>query len=260
MKTYLAGPMRGIPEWNFPEFFRAQKFLESCGHEVRNPAKNDVEGGLDVSDYPNLPEWFTVEAALTWDFAQIIETKNIVLLEGWESSSGAAKELRVAEDVGAQAWLLIGEQYRAVDYDTIRAMQKAVGGVNFHKTTVAEGVNAMRTFETGATRNVDDTKLDYEGFIHPAVTKCYAEYLNKHRIQADGGVRASDNWQHGIPLDVYAKSGTRHFEDFRLKHRGLDGDPEYTLRETLCAILFNVNGYLFEELVAEGEAERPKEG
>ena len=42
--------------------------------------------------------------------------------------------------------------------------------------------NKIRTFETGATRDTELGKLDYEGFLSPTVLKAYAEYLNKHRV------------------------------------------------------------------------------
>lgn len=107
----------------------------------------------------------------------------------------------------------------------------------------------MREFTTGATRDTDDTKLDYEGFLSPAVIKRYAQYLNKHRVQADGQVRDSDNWQKGIPQDVYMKSMFRHFMDVWGQHRGEVGED--TLQESLCAVIFNASGYLFELLREE---------
>ena len=64
-------------------------------------------------------------------------------------------------------------------------------------------MNEMREFETGATRDTNDGKLDFEGFLSPLALVRYAEYMNKNRIQADGKVRASDNWQKGIPREVY---------------------------------------------------------
>ena len=111
----------------------------------------------------------------------------------------------------------------------------------------------MRQFDTGATRDTDQGKLDFEGFLSPAVLERFAEYMNKHRHQADGQVRDSDNWQKGIPQVAYMKSGWRHFFDWWTLHRmslnaPLTGAGEEHLEETLCAILFNVQGYLFEHL------------
>jgi hypothetical protein len=51
----------------------------------------------------------------------------------------------------------------------------------------------MRTFKTGATRNDDSNKLDFEGFLSPTALEHFAEYMNKNRVQADGNIRDSDN-------------------------------------------------------------------
>lgn len=104
----------------------------------------------------------------------------------------------------------------------------------------------MRVFETGATRNVDNNKLDYEGFLSPLALERYAQYLHKHRFQADGKIRESDNWQKGIPFNVYMKSLWRHFMDLWKLHRGFRADED--IEEALCAILFNAQGYLHEYL------------
>lgn len=104
----------------------------------------------------------------------------------------------------------------------------------------------MREFTTGATRNNDTDKFDYEGFISPLVLERYAAYMHKHRLQADGNLRDSDNWQKGIPLEAYVKSGWRHFMDWWKEHRGLPTSEG--LEEALCALLFNVQGYLHETL------------
>lgn len=110
----------------------------------------------------------------------------------------------------------------------------------------------MRQFETGATRDDEEGKLDYEGFSSPLVERRFAEYMHEHRKQADGKLRDSDNWQKGIPITAYMKSMKRHVEDFWLMHRryiaGEDIDDK-AMQDLLCAIRFNVNGYLHELLV-----------
>ena len=104
----------------------------------------------------------------------------------------------------------------------------------------------MREFETGATRDSDEGKLDFEGFLSPSVLKRYAEYMHKNRVQSDGNLRPSDNWQKGIPQDAYMKSMWRHFFSVWEAHR-LDSNDEQ-LETDLCALMFNVMGYLHEEL------------
>lgn len=102
----------------------------------------------------------------------------------------------------------------------------------------------MREFETGATRDVDDGKLDYEGFLSPIVLRRYAEYMHRHRVQTNGQLRDSDNWQKGIPVSAYMKSMWRHFIDVWTLYR-LKGSV-FEIEEALCAMLFNVQGMLHE--------------
>lgn len=103
----------------------------------------------------------------------------------------------------------------------------------------------MRVFDSGATRDSDDNKHDYEGFLSPLVIERFGEYMTKHRKQADGRLRDSDNWQKGIPKDAYAKSLWRHFLSFWKAHRGYKDED---IEESLCAMLFNIQGYLHEKL------------
>jgi hypothetical protein len=104
----------------------------------------------------------------------------------------------------------------------------------------------IRRFNSGATRDIDNDKIDYEGFLSPLVLQAFGEYMNKHRYQSNGAVRDSDNWQKGIPKDVYMKSALRHIHDLWMEHR------KYKSRDgidsALGGLLFNVMGYWFELL------------
>lgn len=104
----------------------------------------------------------------------------------------------------------------------------------------------MREFSTGATRDNEENKNDYEGFLSPLVIRAYGDYMHKHRKQADGKLRASDNWQKGIPREAYISSAWRHFLDWWLEHRG--HRSREGLKDALCGLLFNVMGYLHEVL------------
>lgn len=104
----------------------------------------------------------------------------------------------------------------------------------------------MRQFETGATRDSDNQKIDYEGFLSPLVLERFGRYMHQHRLQADGRLRDSDNWQKGIPRTAYMKSAWRHFVDWWHGHRGARTREQ--LEEALCATIFNAQGYLHELL------------
>ena len=105
----------------------------------------------------------------------------------------------------------------------------------------------IRTFDTGANRDTDEGKLDYEAFLSPLVLERYAEYLHMHRMASDGTIREGDNWQKGVPLDTYMKSCWRHFIEMWKIHRGWLGKDEM-IDWAICGVLFNAMGYLHEVL------------
>lgn len=120
----------------------------------------------------------------------------------------------------------------------------------------------MREFESGATRDDDDGKLEHWGFASAVVEKRYSEYMHTHRIQADGKLRASNNWTKGIPSEAYKHSLSRHLNDLRLI---LEGFPELAedadLETVLCAVKFNVDGLLYETIKQRlPQADEPARG
>ena len=106
-----------------------------------------------------------------------------------------------------------------------------------------------RTFDTGANRDSDEGKLDYESYLSPLVLQRYAEYMHKHNQMGDGTRREGDNWQKGMPLNVYMKSMWRHFMEVWKYHRSVNCFLIKSLEDALCGVLFNASGYLHEILV-----------
>lgn len=109
----------------------------------------------------------------------------------------------------------------------------------------------IRLFDTGATRDSDDSKFDFEGYLSPLVLERFAEYMTKHRKQSDGSLRDSDNWQKGFGpnhKDVCIKSLWRHFMDLWKIHRGREKLAEASLEDTLCAVMFNTMAYFHKVL------------
>ena len=108
-----------------------------------------------------------------------------------------------------------------------------------------------REFTTGANRDSDDDKYDYEGFLSPIVLEAFAAYMHENRKTLDGTYRASDNWQKGIPQDAYIKSAYRHFHDWTKICRNMPV-PEGELGATM-GVLFNVMGWVFERIKTDPE-------
>ena len=105
----------------------------------------------------------------------------------------------------------------------------------------------IRLFDTGATRDTSQDKIEPWGFTSALVEKRFCEYMHEKRIQSDGQLRDSDNWKKGIPVDAYKHSLSRHINDLRLLFEGFPVKAEETDLETvLCAVKFNVDGMLHE--------------
>jgi hypothetical protein len=116
-------------------------------------------------------------------------------------------------------------------------------------THPATGLPVVRIFETGATRSQDKGRDDPEGYLSPLAIQRFCEYMTKHRVQPDGSIRDSDNWQKGIPPATYMKALWRHFLHLWSRYRGWEvTDPMAGAsdEEDLCAIIFNAQGYLHE--------------
>ena len=117
--------------------------------------------------------------------------------------------------------------------------------------TIVSIDNLIRQFETGATRSPDAGRYDPEGFLSPIVIEYFCDYMNRNRIQSDGSIRSSDNWQKGIPTDTYVKGLWRHFLHLWTRHRGYvvqDEKAAANAEDDCCAIIFNASGALFELL------------
>jgi hypothetical protein len=100
VKIYIAGPMTGYPEFNFPAFFAAGERLEQEGWTVFNPAKKDAEkdlAGFATGDAKEaVAKGFDFREAFLWDVSKVIEGDAVYMLRGWQYSPGASGEHAVA--------------------------------------------------------------------------------------------------------------------------------------------------------------------
>jgi Domain of unknown function (DUF4406) len=101
VNVYLAGPMRGYAQFNHPAFDAAAAELRAAGHEVFSPAEHDRNTGLDTTGMQGTDQEMALvpgglRALLAADLAWICANADaIVLLPGWQASSGATAEAAV---------------------------------------------------------------------------------------------------------------------------------------------------------------------
>jgi hypothetical protein len=108
MKIYIAGPMTGYKNWNFPAFFEAEEQLIKLGYEVVNPAHNDgatVQEALESAGSPDAPNnpwrWY-----MRRDLPHVLEVDALCVLPGWQKSKGASLEVTVAKAIGLPIMVL----------------------------------------------------------------------------------------------------------------------------------------------------------
>lgn len=112
-KVYLAGPMSGIPQFNYPMFMSVADKLRELGMEVRNPAEMDDEKtqALAMASTDGSLGSGTWQGETWGDFlsrdVKIVadDVDGVVLLPNWQTSRGARLEAFVALSVQKPVWL-----------------------------------------------------------------------------------------------------------------------------------------------------------
>ena len=86
-RIYIAGPMTGLPELNYPAFHAAAAKLRALGHHVENPAENPK------------PVCGTWHGYMRMSLRQIADCDCLYMLPGWRASRGARIEHGLALDL-----------------------------------------------------------------------------------------------------------------------------------------------------------------
>jgi hypothetical protein len=97
---YLAGPMRGLPEFNFPEFHKQTAWLRANGWQVFSPAERDEADEALNGDWGISAAGKGLDYFMQYDLAAVCQTSAVVVMPGWEESQGARLEASTAVEVG----------------------------------------------------------------------------------------------------------------------------------------------------------------
>lgn len=235
IKVYIAGPMRGIPEFNFPAFDKAAAFGRSLGYEIISPAELDRDHGfnekgcsakVNEQGHNAVVNLNFMRGAAWRDFLAIVgpnpETPGVdavALLPGWENSKGANGELALAKWIGLEV----------LDATTFKPYDFAPKPIQNGEFVLKD--NGDRTkFATGAVRDASANK----GFFH-CLPFIAIERLAK-LYEAGARKYGKDNWKKGIPLSRYVDAYFRH--GFKLSEGWIDEDHA-------AALMWNAVGFMW---------------
>lgn len=111
-RTYIAGPMTGIADLNFPAFHAAAAVQRAAGHDVINPA--EINGGAnELIECANMDP---TQLAMHWqtcmrkDITALMTCDRVVMLDGWTKSRGATLEHHIARALGMEVCEVSGAQ------------------------------------------------------------------------------------------------------------------------------------------------------
>jgi hypothetical protein len=88
-RVYVAGPMTGLKDRNYPAFAAETARLRALGYEVISPAELNV--GVEHEGW---------EACMRRDIAAMLTCDIVQLLPGWLKSRGATVEVNLARELG----------------------------------------------------------------------------------------------------------------------------------------------------------------
>jgi hypothetical protein len=96
--VYIAGPMRGYPELNYPAFHEAAALGRGMNFKIISPAEEDMSFGVS----PSQTEFSSADCRkfAERDVAIIFKCRAVAVLPGWEKSVGATAEVALARWLG----------------------------------------------------------------------------------------------------------------------------------------------------------------
>ncbi|WP_427130333.1 dATP/dGTP diphosphohydrolase domain-containing protein [Pseudarthrobacter sp. S9] len=249
MKIYIAGPMRGLPQFNFPAFDQAASVLESLGHEVFNPADRDRSVGFTtkgMTGNENLAEHgFSLREALHADTRWIsLHADAIAVLPGWEKSTGAKVEVALGRALGIPVayWKNFSQSGPIIEIpsdlkpsgalpgtiireavarteDALKRMSFAASGAVVTTTRYTNSANEVRT--TSSTGGEKGTKPERYDLIPVGALATVAA------LYGQGAAKyAAHNWRRGYEWSKSYAALQRHATQF---WNGEDNDAEMGL-------------------------------
>ena len=198
-RCYVAGPMRGIKDYNFPAFDQAKHRGEGLGWTVISPADMDREQG-DQGAVPGTPASFRVYAERDIKVLLSFRAEDgdaIALLPGWENSIGAQAEFRVARWLGLR--VLNAETFTDLEQAVVKSLSPTE--VRVVAPTGGEKGEKLARFDL----------LPWDVLTQDA--ELYGKGAKKY---------AERNWENGYPWHLAMAALLRHLTAFWQNRESID--------------------------------------
>jgi hypothetical protein len=164
-RIYIAGPMRGIKDFNFPAFFKVGLYLATeLGYvyerDYFSPAEHDILNGFDYHNKTGNEPVDGIREMLAADLHWIAKKGEVILLlPGWEKSRGVAAEVALAKALGLGAIIWNpGDPEQSLVYDNINDMDGTITAtVSPHSVSIVTGAG-VKLVDLDTMRDQDGTQ------------------------------------------------------------------------------------------------------
>ena len=238
---YLAGPMTGLPEYNFPAFYDAEARLRAQGWDVINPARLDRETVVRSDGYAEgLEPSAEVRAETMRRDLHLLtgpDVTGLVLLPGWAASVGATDELFVGRVVGLKVY----------EWNNDRQMLDEAPGALPAQSVLSQLAVVFELMQVSYLQAMPPSKLS---FLSPAATcnarlhrsSGYCQHIagegTNHpgvgRCRLHGGASPTHPGSDG-PLDLWRAQGLSHI--INVAETMTHDDQEYLFEVTNNALV-----------------------
>lgn len=143
--AYLAGPMRGHANYNFPEFHRQAAWLRSEGWTIFSPAERDeADPTIDhEADPAGWADHVDLAYFMSFDLRAVCTHDAVILMKGWETSQGARLEAMVAVEIGHPVFEIV--ERRIGSWTSYKSRRKLVSVNNAR--IAAEFIAGTRAYD-----------------------------------------------------------------------------------------------------------------
>ena len=180
--TYISGPMTNLPDFNWPVFIYAEKYIDG---KVFNPANPH---GTIIKKPKTSFNWGDY---MTEDIYDLVKCNSIVILPGYSKSTGAKTEISIGEKIlnvkSKELKKKIGNEKYKLFMNDVKNQYIKDGFEKDYKTIIEPMLSAKTEKEASSAVKTyipsdDENEQFNEGIVDSI--KDFGEYINKKSLKS----------------------------------------------------------------------------